>query len=120
MLSGSVSTAAPLDVRPVVAGECFTGVVLDRAFQRSEQVLVVDDVAVFLVLAVEAIDAAYGLEQAVVLHLLVDVEVGRRRRVETGEELVHHDEQLHLPGLVDEALLYLLLELVGLIHGRLF
>ena len=45
--------------------------------ERLEEVLVVDDVAVVFVVAVEPVDAADGLEQAVVLHLLVDVEVGR-------------------------------------------
>ena len=53
-----------------------------------------------------------------VLHLLVDVEVGGRRRVEAGQELVHDDQQLHLPGLLDEALLHLLLELLDLVHRR--
>ena len=38
--------------------------------------------------------------------------------VEAGEQLVHDDQQLHLPGLVYEAPLDLLLELVGLVHGR--
>ncbi|MNE14656.1 hypothetical protein D3C80_1075440 [compost metagenome] len=45
-----------------------------------------------------------------VTHLLVDVEVGRGRRVEAGQQLVHHDEQAHLPWLLDETLLHLLLE----------
>ena len=65
-----------LDVLLVVAVERAAGVVGDGAFERVEQVLVVDDVAVVLVVAVEAVDAADGLEEAVVLHLLVDVEVG--------------------------------------------
>jgi hypothetical protein len=52
------------------------GVVLDRALQGTEKVLVVDDVAVFLVLAVQAVDPADRLEEAVVLHLFVDIEVG--------------------------------------------
>ena len=55
-----------------------------------------------------------------VLHVLVDVEVGGRRRVEAGQQLVHDDQQLHLPGLLDEALLHLLLELLHLVHRRLF
>ena len=46
------------------------------------------------------------------LHLLVDVEVGGRRRVEAGQQLVHHDQQLHLPRLFDELLLHRLLELL--------
>ncbi|MNF75440.1 hypothetical protein D3C84_575040 [compost metagenome] len=63
-----------------------------------------------LVLAIQTVDPADGLEQAVVAHLLVDVEVGRRRCVEAGQQLVHHDQQAHLPRLFDEALLDLFLE----------
>ena len=91
----------------VVAVERAGGVVVHRAFEALEQVLVVDDVAVFLVVAVEPVHAADGLEQAVVAHLLVDVEIGGRRRVEAGQQLVHHDQQLHLARLVDELLLHL-------------
>ena len=83
-----------------------------RLLQALEQVPVVDDVAVFLVVAVQAVDAADGLEQAVVLHLLVDVEVGGGGRIEAGQQLVHHDQQLHLPRFVDEFLLDLFLELL--------
>ena len=87
-----------------------------------EEVAVVDDVAVGLVVAVEPVDSADGLEQAVVAHLLVDVEVGRARRVEAGQQLVDDDEQAHLAGLVDEAALDVLLELLDPQHrlvGRL-
>jgi hypothetical protein len=51
-------------------------------------------VAEVLVLAVEPVGAADGLEQAMVLHHLVDVEAGARPRVEAGEQLVHHHQQL--------------------------
>jgi hypothetical protein len=40
--------------------------------------------------------------------------------IEASEQLVHHDQQFHLPGLVDEAFLCLLLELLHLVHRRLF
>ena len=85
-----------LDVLLLVAVERAAGVVGDRRLERVEQVAVVDDVAVVLVVAVEAVDAADGLEQAVVLHLLVDVEVGGRGRVEAGQQLVDDDQQPHL------------------------
>ena len=91
-----------LDVLLLVAVERAGGVVGDGRFERVEQVAVVDDVAVVLVVAVEAVDAADGLEQAVVAHLLVDVEVGGARGVEAGQQLVDHDEQPHLAGLFDE------------------
>ena len=50
-----------------------------------------------------------------ILHLLVDVEVCGRRRIESGQKFVHHDQQFHLPRLVDELLLGLLLERLGLL-----
>ena len=84
---------------------------MDRPFQALEQVLVVDDVAVFLVVAVQAVDAADGLEQPVILHLFIDVEIGRRRRVEAGQQFVHDDQELHLPRFVDEFLFDLFFEL---------
>ena len=95
------------EARDVVGVEVVEGtsrVVLDGAGEGVEEVPVIDDVAVVLVVAVEPVDAADGLEQAVVLHRLVDVEVGRRRGVEASEELVHDDEQLHLAGGLDEPL----------------
>ena len=92
----------PLDVVLVVAVERAAGVVGDGGLEGVEQVAVVDDVAVVLVVTVEPVDSADGLEQAVVLHLLVDVEVGGARGVEAGQQLVDHDQQPHLAGLVDE------------------
>ena len=105
------------DVLLLVAVEGAAGVVGDGALERVEQVAVVDDVAVVLVVAVEPVDAADGLEQAVVAHLLVDVEVGGRRRVEAGQQLVDDDQQPHLARVVDEPLLDVLLELLDLVHG---
>src|SRR5690349_4995091 len=92
---------------------------MDGALKRFEKILVVDDVAVFLALVVEAVDAADRLEQAVVSHALVDVEVRRRGGVEASEKLVDDDQQLHLAGLLDEALLYLLLEQLDFGHGSI-
>ena len=53
-----------------------------------------------------------------ILHLLVDVEVCGRRRIESGQKFVHHDQQFHLPRLVDELLLGLLLERLGLLTAQ--
>ena len=52
----------PLHIGLVVPVECLARVILNGLLQRPEQVLVVDDVAVFLVFAVEAVDSAYRLE----------------------------------------------------------
>ena len=43
-------------------------------------------------------------------HLLVDVEIGGRRRIKTGQQFVHHNQQPHLARLFDKALLDLLLK----------
>ena len=91
----------------------------DGVLDLLEQVLVVHDVAEILVLAVEPVGPADGLEQAVVLHRLVDVEIGAGRRIETREQLVHHDEQLHVRRLFGEQRLGLLLVGLGLGHARL-
>ncbi len=61
-----------------------------------EQVLVVHDVAEVLVLAVQAVDPADGLEEAVVLHGLINVKIGAGGSVEAREQLVHYDQQLHV------------------------
>ena len=95
------------------------GVDGDGVLDLLEQVLVVHDVAEVLVLAVEPVGAADGLEQAVVLHRLVDVEIGAGRRVEAGQQLVHHDQQLHVRRLLGEQLLGPLLVGLGLRHARL-
>ena len=95
------------------------GVDRDGVLDLLEQVLVVHDVAEVLVLAVQPVGAADGLEQAVILHRLVDVEVGAGRRVEAGEQLVHHDQQLHVRRLLGEQRLGLLLVGLGLRHARL-
>ena len=59
-----------------------------------EQLLEIDDVAVFLVVAVEPVGPADGLEQVVVVQLVVEVDVGAARRVKAGQKLAHHDQQL--------------------------
>ena len=108
-----------LRVGPAGAVIQLGGVDRDGVLDLLEQVLVVDDVAEVLVLAVQPVGAADGLEQAVVLHGLVDVEVGAGRRVEAGEQLVHHDQQLHVGRLFDEQVLGPLLVGLGLGHARL-
>ena len=55
-----------------------------------------------------------------VLHVLVDVEEGRGRRVEAGQQLVDDDQELHLPRLLDEAPFHFLFEVFDLAHRRVF
>ena len=63
----------------------FGGVDLDGALHLGQQVLVIDDVAEVLGFAVEAVDATDRLEETMVLHRFVDVEIGAGRGIKTGE-----------------------------------
>ena len=81
----------------------------DGVLHVLEQLLVVNDVAIVLVVAVKPVGPADGLEQSVVAHLVVEIDVGAARRVEAGQELAHHDQQLAVGGLFDEAPLGLVL-----------
>ena len=69
--------------------------------------------AIIVCAVIDAVHAAHGLEQPMVLHGLVYVEIGTRRGVEARQQLVHDDEQLHLVGTVDEGVLYLGLEILN-------
>ena len=85
----------------------------DGLLHVAEQLLEVDDVAVVLVVAVEPVGAADGLEQVVVVQLVVEVDVGAARRVEAGQQLAHDDQQLQVRRLLDEAALGFVLVLLG-------
>jgi hypothetical protein len=79
----------------------------------AEQLLEIDDVAVVLVVAVQPVGAADGLEQVVVAQLVVEVDVGAARRIKAGQQLAHHDQQLQVGRLLDEAALWPRLVLLG-------
>ena len=68
----------------------------DGVLDFFEQVFVVHDVAEIFVFTVEAVDAADGLEEAVILHGLVDVEIGAGRRVEASQQFIHDHQQFHV------------------------
>ena len=65
--------------------------------------------AVILVVPVEPIGAADGLEEIVVAQLVIEVDVGAARRVKASQELAHHDQQFKVGRLIDEAPLSLVL-----------
>src|SRR4029077_8757858 len=73
----------------------------------------VDDVAVVLVVAIEAIGAADGLEQVVVAQFVIEIDVGTTRRIEAGKQLTDDNQQLHVRRLIDEAALGFVLVLLG-------
>jgi hypothetical protein len=89
----------------------------DRLLHVVEQLLEVHDVAVVLVVAVEPVGAADGLEEVVVVQLVIEVDVGAARRVEAGQQLAHHDQQLEVGRLLDEPALGLVLVGLGGLAG---
>ena len=80
-----------------------------------EQFLEVHDITklLALLLVVGAIHATNGLEQVLSLHFLVKVEIGCRRRIETSEQLVHHNQQFHRAWVIDKLFLCPCLKLLG-------
>ena len=54
----------------------------DGVFYLLEQVFVVHDVTKVLVIPIQPVDAADGLEQPMILHALVNIEVSAARRIE--------------------------------------
>ena len=85
---------------------------LDRLLHLAEQLLEVDDVAVVLVVPVEPVRPADGLEQGVVPQLAVEIDVRAARRVEAGQELADDDQELQVRRLLDETALRLVLVLL--------
>ncbi len=63
----------------------FRGVDGNGVFDLFEQALVIRDIAEILVVTIEAVRPADGLEEAVVLHGFVDVEEGAGRGIEAGK-----------------------------------
>ena len=82
--------------------EVFIAINRDGVLHLLEQVLVIDNPAIFLVLAIEAVGAADGLKQAMVLHALVDVQDAAGGGVKAGQQLVDHDKELHAGGFFDK------------------
>ncbi len=98
-----------LGVRSTIALVEFGGVDGDRVFDFAEEVFVIDDVAEVFIVAVEAVGAADGLKESVVLHTFVDVEVGASGGIKAGQQLIDNDQQLHVSGLEFEFFFGLLL-----------
>lgn len=111
---GAVEAIAPfveaileedLGVSAAVALVEFGSVNGDRVFDFAEEVFVIDDVAEVFVVAVEAVGAADGLEESVVLHTFVNVEVGASGRIKACQQLIDDDQQLHIGRLGFELIL---------------
>ncbi len=64
----------------------------------------------------QSVDTTHGLEQRVVFYLVVDIENGCARSVKTCEQLVDHDEELHLGRTFHKETLRPRLILVGVLH----
>ena len=93
-------------------------IVLHCSLELSKQLRVIHDIAEILTIIIKTVDAANRLKQAVILHPLVDVKVGTRRRIKSGEELVHDDKELHIRGLLYEFALCLLFKFLHLSLNR--
>ena len=90
VLDHDVVGAAVALVRVQLVG----GVHRHRVLHVLEEFLVVYDVAVVLVVAVEPVGAADGLEEVVVAQFVVQVDVRAGRGVEARQELADHDQEL--------------------------
>ena len=88
----------PLNIFRVKRLKCTTGVLVHSAGEIAKQLLIIDNVAEILGLIIQTIHTADCLKQAVIVHRLVNVEISAGRCVESGQEFVHHDEQLHVRG----------------------
>ena len=80
----------------IISFECAGSIVLHCSLELSKQLLVIHDIAEILTIIIKTVDAANRLKQAVILHPLVDVKVGTRRRIKSGEQLVHDNKELHI------------------------
>ncbi|MNY30730.1 hypothetical protein D3C86_1648540 [compost metagenome] len=83
----------------------------------TEQLLVIDDMAIVLVVTVKPVGTADGLEQVMVLQFVVQVDVGATGSIKAGKQLADHDQQLHAGRLFDEASLGFVFVLLGGLAG---
>ena len=72
------------------------------------ELLKIHDVAIDLVIAVEAVGAADGLKKVVIMQLVVQINVGAARSIKSREQLAHYNQQLEIGWLFDEAALDLI------------
>lgn len=100
-------------IPPFVDVQLVRGVHGDRVLHLLKQLFVIDDMAIVLVVAVEAIGAANSLEQVVIAQLVVEVDVGAGRRIKPSQQFADHDQQLQVGRLVDKALLGLIFVVLG-------
>lgn len=89
---------------------------MHSSLETFEQVLIINDVAILLIVAIKPIYATDGLKQAMIVHLLIYIEISGRRSVKASEEFVYHYEEFKLPGLLNELSLCCLLELFDTIY----
>ncbi len=93
---GADRLVQPVDVLNVIATLGAAGQILilaDRRIQFFQNTAIVDQQAVLLFL-VQPVHPRNRLDQVVLFQRLVDVEHRVARLVETGEQLVHHDQQI--------------------------
>ncbi len=80
----------------VITLKCTWSVIVYRWFKTLEQVFVIDDVTVILIITIESVHPAYCLKETVVLHFLINVQVGCRRSIESGKQFINHNKKFQL------------------------
>ena len=107
----------PGHIRTVIPVKGTARIIAHRPFQALEQVFVINNIPVFLIFPVKAVHTAYRLEQPMVLHLFVYVKIGSRWRINPRQQLVHHNQQFHLPRLIHKFLAHLPLKFFRFGYG---
>ena len=86
------------------------GILLHGSGQVTEQLLIVHDISEVLILAIQTVDTADCLEQAMIVHGLVNIQICAGWCIEASQKLINHNQQLHVIRLFDEFLLCCLLK----------
>ena len=102
----------------IIALEGTGSIILHSRLELAKQLLIINNIAKVFAVTIQPVDAANRLKQAVILHPLVDVKVGTRRRIKSGEQLVHDDKELHIRGLIYKLALCFLFKFLHLSLNR--
>ena len=102
-----------MNIRSVILIERPVRIIFDCVFDSTKQILIINNITEILFVAIHSVHATNRLKQVVVTHLFVDIQVGSRRRIESGEQFIHDDQQFHICRMLYEFLLRPRFELFG-------
>ena len=91
-----------INIAVIVAFECTRCVFVHTVGHIVEKFLVVDNDTEGLRLVIQTVHAANRLEQAMVLHLFVDIQICAMRSIKTSQQLIDYNEQLHVSRFINE------------------